>query len=61
MNKKNTTNQSKPYMGNFTSSEIGNMLKNGLLDGEMAKNKAHHEEIESMNELNNDMPNESLK
>jgi hypothetical protein len=60
MNKNNNV-QSKPYMGNLTSSQIGNMLKAGALGGEMIKGAVRQQEFELMNQLNNDMPSESLK
>jgi hypothetical protein len=48
-------------MGNYTSSQIGNMLKAGALGGEMVEKMIRQQEFELMNTLNNDMPLDSLK
>jgi hypothetical protein len=41
---------SRPYMGNLTSSQIGAMAKSGALGGEMVKRMIQHEELKLMEE-----------
>ncbi len=45
-------NFSKPYMGDLTSQQIGNMAKSGQLGGEMVKRMIKYEENELMNSYN---------
>lgn len=37
---------SKPYMGNLTSAQIGNMAKAGMLGGEMVKRMIKQQELD---------------
>ncbi|MFP4698251.1 MAG: hypothetical protein ACLFMO_06050 [Eubacteriales bacterium] len=48
--KNNNEPVSKPYMGNFTSAQIGNMARAGMLGGEMVKRKIKNEELKMSNE-----------
>ncbi|TCK97820.1 hypothetical protein EDC19_0222 [Natranaerovirga hydrolytica] len=48
--KNNNEPISKPYMGNYTSAEIGNMVRSGLLAGEMHRNMTKHQEAKDMNQ-----------
>ncbi|TCT16804.1 hypothetical protein EDC18_101100 [Natranaerovirga pectinivora] len=49
--KNNNQPTSKPYMGNYTSAEIGNMARMGLLGGELNKSSQKQEM-----KLNNEDP-----
>lgn len=42
------TNFSKPYMGDLTSAQIGNMARSGQLGGEMVKRMIESQEKELM-------------
>lgn len=42
----------KPYMGNLTNQQIGNMAKSGQLGGEMVKRMIASQEEELMNQYN---------
>lgn len=45
---------SKPYMGNLTSEQIGSMAKAGALGGEMVRRMIKEQETQLMNQYNND-------
>ncbi|MBC7958834.1 MAG: small, acid-soluble spore protein, alpha/beta type [Vallitaleaceae bacterium] len=47
--KKNEVPAEKPYMGNFTSEQIGSMAKAGQLGGEMAKRLVKEGERQLLN------------
>lgn len=43
---------SKPYMGNFTSEQIGSLARAGELGGEMVKRMIKEQETQMMNDFN---------
>lgn len=45
---------SKPYMGNFTSAQIGDLARTGELGGEMVKRMIKQQEIELMDKYDKD-------
>lgn len=45
-------NMTKPYMGNLTNQQIGNMAKYGLLDRETVKKMIQSQGKELMNSYN---------
>lgn len=45
---------SKPYMGNLTSAQIGDLARCGELGGEMVKRMIKEQETELMNKYNNE-------
>lgn len=47
-----STPSPKPYMGNLTSSQIGNMAKAGVLGGEMVKRMISEQEEKLINDYN---------
>ena len=52
-NQENTPSSAKPYMGNLTSSQIGNMARVGALGGEMVKRMVQQQEEKLAEEYNN--------
>lgn len=47
--KNNNEPISRPYMGNFTSAEIGNMARTGMLGGEVNR-RERDQELKMMND-----------
>lgn len=45
-------NNVKPYMGNLTSGEIGNMAKAGMLGGEMVRRMIQEQENQMIQDNN---------